>query len=69
MCTHTGGLYPNRFKNNVKSAVKNIVSWDCLGWSVPSLIVRACLSQDFVPRGDYLRFSQSRMPFLPHCQY
>ena len=49
------GVYPNRFKKHVQSAVTHIESWACLGLSVPSLTVRLCLSQDFVASGNSLR--------------
>ena len=69
MFTCKGRVYPNRFKNHAKSAVKHIISQACLGWIVPSLMVFPCLSQDFVSGGNYLRFRQSGMPFLPRWHY
>ena len=52
----TGGVYPNRFKKHAQSDVKHIVPQACLGWSVPSLTVRPCLSQYFVAGGSSLRW-------------
>ena len=58
MFTSNGGVYTNRFKKHAEYYVKHIVYWYCLGWIVPSLIVRACLSQDFFARGNYLRYEK-----------
>ena len=56
LCTRKGRVYPNIFKKHAKSYVKHIASRACLGWSVPSLTVRPCLSQDFVAGGSSLRW-------------
>ena len=52
VCTCKGGVYPNMFKMHAKSAVKNIASRACLGWSVPSLMVLSCLSLYFFTGGN-----------------
>ena len=65
-CTCKGGVYKNRFKKHAQSAVKNISSWFFLGWSVPSMKVDPCLSQDFAAESNYLQFRQRGTSFLPH---
>ena len=46
------------FEKHAQSAVMHIASQDCLGWSVPSLTVRLCLSQDFIAGGNSLRWDE-----------
>ena len=56
--TREGGVYLNRFKKHSQSAVKHIAYLSCLGWSLPSLTVCPCLSQDFVAGGNSLRWDE-----------
>ena len=56
--TRKGRVYPNRFKKYAQSDVNHIAYRACLEWSVPSLTVRPCLSQNFVNGGNSLRWDE-----------